>query len=250
MDEEHSSLYKIIVGVVCLLAFVFVFRELGRGLWSIEMPIKLVFLVIIGVMGLFVTLALVAVTYSLADLTDETQALGLPEGSVRAVIALSLIVIFAIFAIYLHQSLLSAEPDSPANDFAKQVFTFISTLVTSVSSYYFAARAASTTAALPRSSPTLVSVAPNQTNIGSDSVILPLKISGTGLQLAKTVRLEMAGGKAFQADDVTSNDQYVNCQIKFDKTAVPGKYDVIVANSDGASAKLPAAFQIIGPGAS
>ena len=55
-------------------------------------------------MALLATLALVAVTFSVAGLSDPSQALGLPEGSVRAAIALSLIVIFSITAIFFYSS--------------------------------------------------------------------------------------------------------------------------------------------------
>lgn len=112
-----------------------------------------------------------SVTFSLADLSDKSQALGLPEGLVRAVIALSLIVLFAITSVFLHSSLaargvqrtpsltkqeaasfatklradelVGTEPSpddktavvvyrlgsQAAEDFAKQVFTLIGTLM-------------------------------------------------------------------------------------------------------------------------
>jgi len=121
--------------------------------------------------GLLASLAIVSVTFSLADLSDKSQALGLPEGLVRAVIALSLIVLFAITSVFLHSSLaargvqrtpsltkqeaasfatklradelVGTEPSpddktavvvyrlgsQAAEDFAKQVFTLIGTLM-------------------------------------------------------------------------------------------------------------------------
>lgn len=55
-----------------------------------------------GVVVLVLLLAAVATLFSVLGLTDEKQALGLPEGSIRAVIALSLIVLFAILSIFLY----------------------------------------------------------------------------------------------------------------------------------------------------
>jgi hypothetical protein len=61
-------------------------------------------IVIIGVVVLLLTLALVAVTFSILDMQDRAQPLALPEGSVRAVIALMLLLVFAIAAIFLYSN--------------------------------------------------------------------------------------------------------------------------------------------------
>lgn len=75
----------------------------GKGPPEFMLPL----LIISGVMMLLVTLALTAFVFSGVDLTDKTQALGLPEGSVRSVIALSLVLLFAILAVYLYSSMSS-----------------------------------------------------------------------------------------------------------------------------------------------
>ncbi|WBL77036.1 hypothetical protein I3J27_29015 [Bradyrhizobium xenonodulans] len=75
----------------------------GKGPPEFMLPL----LIISGVMMLLVTLALTAFVFSGVDLTDKTQALGLPEGSVRSVIALSLVLLFAILAVYLYSSMAS-----------------------------------------------------------------------------------------------------------------------------------------------
>ena len=69
-------------------------------------------MLIVGVIVLMVTLALVAVSFSLLNLTDKSQALALPEGSVRAVIALMLLIVFAIVSIFLsHQCVELGKPE-------------------------------------------------------------------------------------------------------------------------------------------
>ncbi|MBQ0942246.1 hypothetical protein KAK07_02735 [Ideonella sp. 4Y16] len=67
---------------------------------SVGLPV----LAILGIMILLGTLALVAMLYKRLELTDPTQPLALPQGSMRAVIALSLIVLFAIISITLYRS--------------------------------------------------------------------------------------------------------------------------------------------------
>lgn len=152
--------------------------------WS-GLPVLAVF----GIMILFGALALVSTLFARLSLADAKEPLALPPGSIRATIALSLIVLFAIIAIMLYHSLdepyeighlgkdekdslvaqpvnrvLAVLPDScPAGasaptgcfkvhlvqtrgqasvDLAKQLLILIGTLMTSVTSYYFAARSA------------------------------------------------------------------------------------------------------------
>jgi hypothetical protein len=63
---------------------------------------SLALLAIGGVVVLILLLTAVAMVFSVLDLTNNTQAMGLPEGSIRAVIALSLIVLFAILSVFLY----------------------------------------------------------------------------------------------------------------------------------------------------
>ena len=74
----------------------------GYGLTN---EISLPLLAIAGVIALLGALALVAIGFALMSMSDKTQALGLPSGSVRAVIALSLVVLFAILTVFLFSSL-------------------------------------------------------------------------------------------------------------------------------------------------
>jgi hypothetical protein len=64
---------------------------------------SLALLAIGGVVVLILLLTAVAMIFSILQLTNGTQAMGLPEGSIRAVIALSLIVLFAILSVFLYQ---------------------------------------------------------------------------------------------------------------------------------------------------
>jgi TRAP-type C4-dicarboxylate transport system permease small subunit len=62
-------------------------------------------LLIAGVSGLVIVLSFMVAVFSALNLSQNSQALGLPEGSVRAIIAISLILIFSIQAVYLYGDL-------------------------------------------------------------------------------------------------------------------------------------------------
>ena len=242
MDNKTSDWFRIAVGVLCFGAFVLLFWLLKQMLNLDSDAIRLPVLVITGVMALFATLALVAVTFSVAGLTDPNQALGLPEGSVRAAIALSLIVIFAITSIYLYSSLKDAKAESPSVDFAKQVFTVVGTLMTAVASFYFASRASASATTAAVSAPKLTSISPTQASTASSPTVA-VKIVGTELQLTKNVNLEM-GGTRVPGADVTSSAELIKCEFTLDPGLPAGKYDVVVTTSDGATATLPSAFGV------
>lgn len=98
--------------------------------------IVLTLIVVAGVVGLIASLAIVTVVTNFLDLSDPKEALGLPKGSVRALIALSLIVIFSIMSFYLYGAL-SGEATEEQARFAQQILTTISTLVVAVAAFYF-----------------------------------------------------------------------------------------------------------------
>jgi hypothetical protein len=63
-----------------------------------------------GVVVLIFMLTAVAMMFSILGLANKDQAMGLPEGSIRAVIALSLIVLFAILSVFLYQGVSTSGP--------------------------------------------------------------------------------------------------------------------------------------------
>lgn len=163
------------------------------GLFDRMRLVGLPMMAIFGIIILFGTLALVAMLFQSLKLTDRNEALALPPGSIRAAIALSLIVLFAIVSIMLFQSMLGstyvlqsmtkpqrdelvakfpdrviesmnapcaaavpkdvscgeadlrfdlrmqgATPSAGASDLAKQLLVLVGTLMTSLTSFYFA----------------------------------------------------------------------------------------------------------------
>src|SRR5262245_15775710 len=93
---------SIVLVLVAIGIFVGI-RPLVTG--GLDPSVSLPVLAIAGVIALLVSIAVVAGAFTLFGLADGKEALGLPEGSVRAVIALSLIVLFAILAIYLYSDM-------------------------------------------------------------------------------------------------------------------------------------------------
>jgi hypothetical protein len=102
--KNYSGSILLAVGVVALLtALGYGFKELATVATSKMMVTSLRLLAIGGVTVLIMLLTVVAMIFSLLGLTDKGLALGLPEGSIRGGIALSLIMLFAILVLFLYQ---------------------------------------------------------------------------------------------------------------------------------------------------
>lgn len=132
---------------------------------------------VFAVVFLMTTLFVLAAGFAQLRLTDKSQALGLPSGSVRAMIALILILVFIMFGVYLYlnesiyvdmtgsiemsqdawassTNVYSAElikdtnpprykvvlfkpQNEKASDLAQQLLTTVGTLVVAVAGFYF-----------------------------------------------------------------------------------------------------------------
>lgn len=113
---------------------------------EVVLPILLIY----GVVTLLVALAALVGILSSFGLTDRKFALGLPEGSIQAVIALTLVLIFAITAVFL-STLDIGGPDGVVTErFATQVLTTTGTLAVAVAGFYFGTRAVETGAETAR----------------------------------------------------------------------------------------------------
>jgi len=128
----NNNLLTAIVIVIVAITLVVMLFGLKYLLASVPSEVGLPILAIVGVVMLLGTLALVSVAFSLFNLDDTSQALALPEGSIRAVIALSLIILFAILTVYFYGTLFStgvstatglsaAQRDSFVGSFKEQV---------------------------------------------------------------------------------------------------------------------------------
>ncbi|HEX9944179.1 MAG TPA: hypothetical protein VGG03_19385 [Thermoanaerobaculia bacterium] len=92
-----TAVILMIITVGLLLAYLGFKNRLGE---EILLPL----VAIAGVVCLLLAMTLVALIFARVGLADKAQALGLPEGSVRAVIALALVILFAIVSVFLYGS--------------------------------------------------------------------------------------------------------------------------------------------------
>src|ERR1700736_1640968 len=89
---------------VLLVALIWVGWTAAKAAFD-RAEIQLPLLAIAGVLILLIALALTSISFATFGIDDKNEALALPAGSVRAVIALSLIVIFSILTVYLFATL-------------------------------------------------------------------------------------------------------------------------------------------------
>jgi len=142
MSDEYRIIAVALAGIFSLVLLAVV-------VWSImfiispglryargNMAVILTLIVIAGVAGLIGSLAILAVVINALGLGDPKQALGLPKGSVRAIIALSLIIIFTITSFHYYGQL-AGTPSDEQTAFAQQLLTTLSTLVTAIAAFYF-----------------------------------------------------------------------------------------------------------------
>jgi len=90
----------LVLVVLPSLALVFGARQFDK-----HPVVGLPILAIFGIMILFGALALISTLFARLQLEDRAEALALPPGSVRAAIALALIVLFALISVMLYQTL-------------------------------------------------------------------------------------------------------------------------------------------------
>jgi hypothetical protein len=87
-------------------------------------------------------IALIVGAFHALQLTSPKSAFGLPEGSIRAIIALVLILIFVVMAIYLVEAVfLDPKTSTEAQTAATQILATVGTLVAAVAAFYFGSAA-------------------------------------------------------------------------------------------------------------
>ena len=106
-EEEEHRVTLIIISIVLaftLIALLYFYKDVHINSPELILPI----LLILGVMALIVTLSYTTAIFHQLGLSDPDRTLGLPEGSMQAIIALSLILIFLISSDLLTQIILTS----------------------------------------------------------------------------------------------------------------------------------------------
>ncbi len=208
-------------------------------------------IIILGVSLLTVLLFIVAAAFKTLQLSDGQQALGLPQGSVRALIALLLIIIWAIISIYVFRFVAFGNSSGGAASadgikLAQQLFTTMSTLVVAVSAFYFGSSSAAQRA--PTSGtvvPSLLKVVPEKGLQGQ--VDLALVIVGKNfLRTPKAVRFVLGNESIFATGINITNTEVslIDCTITIREDQQQGAWDLVVLNDDGNEYRLPKAFTV------
>lgn len=255
------------------------------------------------VAGVFFIVALMVVPWAFKKLAldDKAQALGLPDGSIRAIIALTLVLLFGVLPMYLFNRIAGsgamlppisglnqdaqvqaakdykdygpifikvpnpAKPDDftytmyfhqpvdPSGiDFAKQMLVLLGTLATSVASFYFGSKTATSSASsaakaskeahlagaqaqagAPKPVLTGLSTDPAQiTRPAAGNVHFTLTLQGSNLNDVKTIRTRSGTDQfSFAA---TSSDTVATCVADCAPTVAAGAaWDVLVVDATG-----------------
>src|SRR6516162_6432131 len=93
------------LATIAMLLALIVGLALIMGFYHAGLEIILPVTMIAGVLVLLLAIASVVGVFAHLNLAMSKEALGLPDGSVRAIIALSLILLFAIVAIFMYGNL-------------------------------------------------------------------------------------------------------------------------------------------------
>ena len=103
-----SNKYLLIIGAVLLIvAGVTLYKLHFQELWSnvrVGEALSLSAVVLVGLALVVILMSVLVIIYSVIGVADATQALALPEGSVRALIAFSLVLIFVCLGAFLYNS--------------------------------------------------------------------------------------------------------------------------------------------------
>jgi len=98
--QISNKAYAVIAGLVLFAAAAVIWRGFPKDLENFHY-ILLSQIVLVGLALTVVYMAILAIIYSVMGVENKEQALGLPEGSVRALLAFSLVLIFVCLAAFL-----------------------------------------------------------------------------------------------------------------------------------------------------
>ena len=163
-----------IVIAVGLAAVLVILQQMGIFYAEVSLPL----LIVASTIALITSLASAAIIFRRLGLANRTRPMGLPEGSIRAIIALLLIVIFSVISVYiianadsqgtrLLEGLSASKADEapidqvlsrtveddgtitltlrgdkpPSAEMSQELLTTLGTLVVAIASFYFGSQA-------------------------------------------------------------------------------------------------------------
>lgn len=280
---------RIVLAVFVLIAFLLVIGAGGLIYYFVpkgsvpDPEIEMGLMVVTAIAALMTLLFTVAAGFSIMGLTDARQPLGLPEGSIRAMIALILIMVFIIFGIYLFRMVgagtynyignipnkpdpanfsdkiaFARNPDNNTYDvwlqagmtddgrrLAQQLMTTVGTLVVAVAGFYFGSTVVSSAVAAVQGTTTASNPAITDVSPkeGKKDETITLEIVGSDFRSPKSARLVRAS-EVIGGTEITSSATMIRCKIKLDKEPSGDKWDVVIENEDGKQARKEKIFTI------
>jgi len=243
--------------------------------------ISLTILLLTGVVALIAVLVIAVAVFAALGLSNKTHAFGMPEGTIRAVIALGLVLIFSITSVFLYwqlrsqpterlsgltqeqlgqipaEEIMSSTPisDDPvlydvrirleqneaSEDFAKQMLTVISTLVVAVAAFYFGTRAVSVARGAAAPSQPIIRSLEPKEAYPGDEK--DITILGRNFESPKTVKL-IGEKRDMTFQDILTSTTEIKCRLVVPSTQDIGPYTLLVVNSDGSEDRLEKAFEV------
>jgi hypothetical protein len=140
----------VVTALVGVALFVAAGAVLVGSLWVVNEVVedreaRLAAVFVLGLAFILTVISGIVAAFSALRLTSMKTALGLPEGSIRAIIALLLILIFILMAIYLMEAVfLDGGTSAEAKNAATQLLATVGTLVAAVAAFYFGTGAVTT----------------------------------------------------------------------------------------------------------
>lgn len=170
-----------------------------------------------GAGALLLMLFLIAIGFNALHLDDKTQALGLPSGSVRALIALLLIVIWVIVSIFLFTFVGGLYPSikisQDGTTFALAFYATMSTLVSALAAFYFGSSSAKPQQA--QSKPVVPEISKIFPPTGAVDTELTLTIMGKNFHPYAVVSFHRNGQATLNATVLSILDTTIVCSITF-----------------------------------
>jgi len=282
--RENNQWIAIILSLLGFLASIVGF---GAILWVLQdqaVEITLPILLVTSIVSLLAALSAMVAVFTTLRLSNREYALGLPQGTVRAVIAISLILIFMTTSIFLSGRLqettvvsknfpeeqlqnfqerivsMEVKTDSAGNkiyevtliqevnqatiDFAKQILTTISALVIALVGFYFGSRAASQRQEEHHTDIPFISSIDPNEAVQGETV--SVTIYGRNFHAPREIKLIHERQEITAANkDLTWNSTTIRCTFVIPHDAKAQTWDLIVVNENGREDREGDIFNII-----
>ena len=166
---------------------------------------------------------------------EDIPPLGLAKGSVRAILAFSLIAGFGLYIYY------ATVIKGNVND---KIFAALSSIISAVVGFYFGARSnppagvAAGIAAL-----TATGIDPNRERLGA--MVEISNLAGTNFQPGATVSLKLGDNYILGKYVNVVHSSKITCSFDLSQTSQIGKWNVVVTNPDGQKGILAEGFEIM-----